>query len=330
MSDVRPDWKPGFTLAIARQRAAMLAKARGFFASRNVLEIEVPSLSPSTVSDPNIDSIRATLRHYPGQDFYLQTSPEYYMKRLLCDGFPDIYSIGKVFRDGESGRRHQPEFTMIEWYRLGFGQEDIIDECCTLIEQLIDRRNVHSNRDVLDYTEAFKRYAGIDPFLADASALADACDADDRLRSVIGDDRDAWLDLLLSRRIVPAFATDCLTVLKHYPARQAALARLCPANALVADRFEVFLGDLELANGYVELRDAGEQQERWERDLRQRKEKGGDPVPLDGRLLDAMRHGLPACAGVAVGFDRLVMLAANASDIAQVQSFVLGNFQAHE
>jgi lysyl-tRNA synthetase class 2 len=253
---------------------------------------------------------------------YLQTSPEYFMKRLLCSGFPDIYSIGKVFRDGESGRRHQPEFTMVEWYRLGFGMQDMIDECCAFIVRLVDRRELNSGPDIIDYADAFARFAGIDPFRARPSVLADACDADDRLREVLGDDRDAWLDLLMTQKVIPALATDRLSVIRHYPASQGALARICPGDASLADRFEVFFADLELANGYVELRDAGEQRERWQRDLRLRKIQGKDAVPQDDRLLEAMQHGLPACAGVAVGFDRLVMLDENVDDIAQVQSFV--------
>lgn len=315
------DWKPGCTLSTARRRAAMLASAREFFRVRDVLEVEVPSLSSCTVSDPNIESIRATLRQDPGKLAYLQTSPEYFMKRLLCSGFPDIYSIGKVFRDGESGRRHQPEFTMVEWYRLGFELPEIIEDCCAFIVQLLDNGDLKSGPDYLDFADAMMRFAGIDPFLAGPAALADACDADTRLRRVLGDDRDAWLDLLLTLKVIPSLATDRLTVIRHYPASQAALARRCPAKASLADRFEVFRGDLELANGYVELRNAGELQERWQRDLERRKEKGKDAVPLDNRLLDAQRHGLPACAGVAVGFDRLVMLRENADDIAQVQTF---------
>lgn len=308
----------------------MLANARRFFESRNVLEVELPSISHCTVSDSNIESIRVLLRRDSVGNHYLQTSPEYFMKRLLCNKFPDIYSICKVFRDGEAGRRHQPEFTMVEWYRLNFELQDMIDECCSFIAQIVDRIELKSTPEIYDYADAFEKFAGIDPLRAGCSTLADACNADHRLRGALGDDRDAWLDLLMTRKVIPALAKDRLTVIQHYPASQAALARLCPEDSLVADRFEVFLADMELANGYVELRDATEQHARWQSDLRLRKQKGLDAVPLDDKLLDAMRHGLPACAGVAVGFDRLVMLDQNVDNIARVQSFAFEELRKKE
>ena len=322
--DVRavPDgWQPTIAVSTARRRAAMLAKARHFFESRNILEVDVPSISLCTVSDPNIESIRAILRQDKGRVRYLQTSPEYFMKRLLCSGFPDIYSIGRVYRDGEAGRRHQPEFTMVEWYRRDFELEEMIDESCTFVSQLLERESLAVTPVILEYLDAVREHAGIDPLAAPCSSLADACSADDSLRNALGDNRDAWLDLLVSTKVVPTLAKDRLTVIRHYPASQAALARLCPEDSSIADRFEVFLGNMELANGYVELRDAAEQERRWQEDLRARRERGLDAVPLDDRLLAALRHGLPACSGVAAGFDRLVMLAEGADDIARVQSF---------
>jgi lysyl-tRNA synthetase class 2 len=314
-------WQSTLAVSTARRRAAMLATARRFFESRNVLEVEVPSISQYTVSDPNIESVRAVLRQDAGRIRYLQSSPEYFMKRLLCGGFPDIYSICRVYRDGEAGRRHQPEFTMVEWYRKGFELREMIDESCAFVVQLLDRASLNEMPLTLEYRDAVRERAGVDPVAAPCSSLADACGADDRLRSAIGDDREAWLDLLMSAKVVPTLAKDRLTVIRHYPASQAALARLCPDDSSVADRFEIFLGDMELANGYVELRNAADQESRWLDDLRSRREKGLDAVPLDRTLLDAMNHGLPACSGVAVGFDRLVMLAEGIDDIALVQTF---------
>jgi lysyl-tRNA synthetase class 2 len=314
-------WQPSIAVSTARRRAAMLASARHFFESRNILEVEVPSISQYAVSDPNIESIQVLLRQDKGCNRYLQTSPEYFMKRLLCDEFPDIYSICRVYRDGEAGRRHQPEFTMVEWYRREFGLRKMIDESCAFVSQLLGREPLQATPETCEYYDAIRQLAGIDPITTPCMSLADACDADDRLRGVIRDDRDAWLDLLMSRKVIPAFANDRLTVVRHYPASQAALARVCPMNSSVCDRFEVFLGDMELANGYVELRDAKEQESRWQNDLRIRREKGLDVVPLDSNLIVAMNHGLPACAGVAVGFDRLVMLAEGVNDISRVQSF---------
>jgi lysyl-tRNA synthetase class 2 len=316
-------WRPSFDISTARQRATMLAAARKFFEVRDVLEVELPSMSSRTVSDPNIESIRVSLGRDGGTCLYLQTSPEYFMKRLLCAGFPDIYSICKAFRESETGRQHQPEFTIVEWYRLGFGLQQMIDETCEFIEQMIRQRGRIRPKAVYEHSDLFREFAGIDPMRASYSALADACDADDRLRRIVGEDRDAWLDLLTTRKIAPRLPENRLTVIRHYPASQAALAQTCPENVSVADRFEVFLGGLELANGYVELRDGEQQLQRWQSDLISRQKKGLNAVPMDERLLEAMRHGLPACAGVATGFDRLVMLNTGIDHIARTQSFAL-------
>lgn len=243
------------------------------------------------------------------------------MKRLLCAGFPDIFEIGRVFRDGEAGARHQPEFTLIEWYRLGFGLDDMIEDTLALLARLIDERHLRSPPEVLEYRGAFRDLAGLDPFEAPVAALAGAADADAGLRAALGARRDDWLDLVLATRVAPRFAKDRLTVLRHYPASQAALARLCPADPAVADRFEVFFGDLELANGFVELADAGLQAARFERDQARRRETGLPRRPVDDRLLAALGHGLPACAGVAAGFDRLAMINEMMDDIARVQTF---------
>jgi lysyl-tRNA synthetase class 2 len=210
---------------------------------------------------------------------------------------------------------------MVEWYRKGFELKDMIDESCAFVMQLLDRASLKDMPETFEYRDAIRERAGVDPVAAPCSLLADACGADDSLRKAIGDDRNAWLDFLMSAKVAPTLAKDRLTVIRHYPASQAALARLCPDDSSVADRFEIFLGDMELANGYVELRNAADQESRWLDDLRSRREKGLDAVPLDRTLLDAMNHGLPACSGVAVGFDRLVMLAEGIDDIALVQTF---------
>ncbi len=314
-------WQPSCTPATARRRAQMLATARDFFSARGVLEVETPMLGPSAVSDPNIDSVHALLELDKGRHRYLHSSPEYRMKRLLCAGYPDIYSICKVFRDGEAGNRHQPEFTMAEWYRKGFGLQDMIRDSCDFIAKMLDPRWLPCAAESISYRQAFIRHAGLDPLQADCAALAAVVEADDRLQSAIGDDRDDWLDLVMSRRIAPALARDRLTVIRHYPASQAALARICPDDSSVADRFEVFLGDLELANGYVELLDADSQWQRWEADQERRRQKGKQQLPLDQELIDALRSGMPACAGVAAGFDRLLMINEQCDDIAKVQTF---------
>lgn len=299
----------------------MLRAARAFFASRSVLEVDTPALSLSAVSDPNIESVRAIFQLDNGMEHYLHTSPEYCMKRLLCAGYPDIYSICKVFRDNESGRRHQPEFTLAEWYRIGFGLQDMIGETCEFLARMIDRVHLQTPPMLFSYSQAFIELAGLDPLQSDSEALSIAVNADDRLREVLGDDRDAWLDLTMCRKVAPHFARDRLTVVRHYPASQAALARLCPDNPMVADRFEIFLGEDELANGYVELLDPVVLWQRWQTDQETRRRKAQAQLPLDRKLVDAMEHDMPACAGVAVGFDRLLMINENSDDIRRVQTF---------
>ena len=299
----------------------MLDTARRFFASRGVLEVETPILGPCAVSDPNIESIRALLLADGGRARYLHTSPEYRMKRLLCAGYPDIYSIGKVFRDGEAGQRHQPEFTMAEWYRKGYGMEEMIRESCDFVTALLEPQHLAGEPVSMSYREACIRHAGIDPRDAGVQALAEATRADADLRSALGDDRNDWLDLVMSSRVAPALDGDRLTVIYHYPAEQAALARIDPDDDTVADRFELFLGDLELANGYVELLDPDILWRRWQGDLERRRRKGRALPPLDTALIDAQRNGMPPCAGVAVGFDRLLMINEQCADIAKVLTF---------
>lgn len=315
------EWRPTCDVETARRRAAMLARARAFFAARDVLEVETPALSPAAVSDPHLESVEARLAVDRGRRRYLRTSPEFSMKRLLCAGYPDIYEIGRVFRDGEAGARHSPEFTLAEWYRSGFELCGIVADTLDFLAALIDERHLARPPEQLDYREAFRRFAGLDPFEASLAALAEAAGADASLSAALAERRDDWLDLVLATRITPCFAPDGLTVLRHYPASQAALARLCPSDPAVADRFEVFRGELELANGFVELRDAAEQAARIEQDQARRREAGLPVRPRDDRFLAALAHGLPPCAGVAVGFDRLVMINEMADDIRRVQTF---------
>jgi len=299
----------------------MLAAARGFFDRRGILEVDTPALSRAAASDPHIDSIRAQLDLRPEEDFYLRTSPELAMKRLLCAGYPDIYEIARVFRDGEAGPRHQPEFTLIEWYRLGFSLDQMMRETVDLLTTLLEPERLSQPPVYRSYRNAFSDFAGIDPLTTGLDALQGAAGADARLAAAVGRRRDDWLDLLLATRVAPAFPSDCLTVLHHYPASQAALARLSPADPSVAERFEVFRGDLELANGFVELGDVAEQAARFERDQALRHARGRPTRPIDRRFLAALEAGLPACAGVAAGFDRLLMINERVDDITTVVSF---------
>ena len=312
------DWQPASGPGPAARRAAMKRRIRAYFEKQHVLEVDTPMLSPYAASDPQIESLEITKSQVSSTPLYLHTSPEFCMKRLLAAEYPDIYSLCRVFRDGESGRHHQPEFTMLEWYRLGMGLDEIIADTVGVIQAALDRE---IDVDYIDYRDAFDAACGLDPLSASAEALADAAGADDELREAVGDERDDWLDLLLSTRVATTFAPDHLTVLRHYPASQAALARLCPDDPAVADRFEVFLGSVELANGYVELTDAKEQARRIEADNEARRRRGRPVRPVDELLLAALISGLPECAGVALGLERLQMLFHKTDDIGKVITF---------
>ena len=318
-------WQPSSGPDVARRRAERLAVVRRFFAARNVLEVDVPALGMAAGSDPNIESLRvgpAADGHAPR---FLHTSPEFAMKRLLAGGYPDIFSIARVFRGGEQGRRHEAEFTLIEWYRRGFDLTAMAAETAALIAGVLERPELATGAQHLRYADAFTAELGIDVLDDGIDALAAAAGADERLRDSLGEDRDAWLDLLLSCRVAPGFDGSRLTVLSHYPASQAALARLDPGDRRFALRFEIFLADLELANGYVELLDADEQRRRFSIELERRRLSDRPVAPIDEALLAALEHGLPECAGVALGFERLHMLYEGVDDIAQVLTLRSGH-----
>ena len=314
-------WRPAAGVQAARDRAAMMRRIRDYFDTESVLEVDTPSLSNSAVSDTQIESFEIPTSLVSQEPIYLHTSPEFCMKRLLCAGFPDIFSICRVFRDGESGLRHPPEFTMIEWYRLGLGLESIIDDTLKMIRAALTPALLSDEPIQFEYRDCFLSNANVDPLTATIEELAHAAGADTGLRQSIGGERDDWLDLILTTRVAPSFEPHRLTVLRHYPASQAALARLCPKDSRVADRFEVFLGTVELANGYVELLDAEEQATRIERDNEERRHRRRTIRPHDSKLLAALESGLPACAGVAVGFERLQMIFADTQDMRDVITF---------
>lgn len=302
----------------------MLARIRAFFAARGVLEVETPVLAHRAVTDPQLHSLE-TRRTGPGaadgERLYLQTSPEFAMKRLLCAGAGPIYQVSRVFRDGERGRMHNPEFTLIEWYRPGFDHHRLMDETAALVCDLL---GLPPESERLSYGALFRERLGIDPHAATADELA-ACAA--RRGLDLGGEalaRDGWLDLLLSHLIQPGLGVERPAFVYDYPASQAALARLKDGDGggpPVGERFELYFRGVELANGYHELGDAAEQRARFERDNAQRGALGLSAIAPDERLLAALAHGLPPCAGVALGFDRLVMLAAGLSDIAEAMAF---------
>ncbi len=297
----------------------MLARARCYFEHQDVMAVDTPALSRWATSDPGIDSVAVRSRTLGG--CFLGASPEHHMKRLLAAGYPDIYSICRVYRDGEAGPRHAPEFTLAEWYRRGFNLSAIVDDTVGFIATCLDDASLAKSFVRTTYSEAVKRHAGADPLSAGIEELAACAAADERLRRQVGDDRDAFLDLIMAAVVAPTLPTDRLTVISHYPASQASLARLCPDDARVADRFEVYYGPLELANGFVELTDAGEQRRRVDSDLARREQLGRAREAWDRNLLAALEAGLPDCAGVAVGLERLHMVLERTDDIADVMTF---------
>ena len=299
----------------------MMRRVRACFEAAGVLEVDTPALAAAAVSDTQIESLAIDGSAISKLPLFLHTSPEFCMKRLLADGYPDIFSICRVFRDGEAGRQHQPEFTMIEWYRRGMELSEIVEDAVAVIQCALDDMAPAAPPAELDYCEAVRDATGLDPLTTDVASLASVLQADARLRDALGQEKDDWLDLLLATLVVPGFARDRLTILKHYPASQAALARLCPANPAVADRFEIFLGPIELANGYVELTDAAEQAARIAADNEARARRGRPVRPVDTNLLGALESGLPECAGVAMGFERLQMIHDQTDDIRDVITF---------
>ena len=281
------DWRPLASVAALRARAALLVQIRAFFAARDVLEVQTPLLGEGTVTDPDVTGIEV-----PGYG-YLQTSPEYFMKRLLAAGVPSCYQLAPAFRHEERGRRHNPEFAMLEWYRLGFDDQALMAEVAALVSEVLGPGEVRSvtYRELLGVSE---REIVETPRDELDLAFVEACDA------------------LMGR----VFVTD-------YPAAQAALAqtRTSDAGETTAARFELVIDGMEIANGYFELRDAGEHRRRFDEDLAIRGARGLALKPIDERFLDALDEGLPACAGVALGVDRLVMLALGADSLDAVLAF---------
>ena len=304
------------TPALLRTRAALLARIREFFAERGVLEVDTPALSTAGISDPAIESVAASLG---GRRYWLHTSPEYAMKRLLAAGVGDCYQICRVFRDGELGRWHQPEFTMLEWYRVGWDETALMDEVEELIERVVGEPVLAGPGSRLSYADAFERCLGIDPH-GNVSGLPGSL-ANLGIDVPEGLDRDALLDLAFSEAVAALFEPDVLTFIYDYPASQAALAAIKPQTPPVAARFEAFAGGIELANGFRELTDAAEQRARFVREIETRRARGQPVAPLDDAFLDALKHGLPPCAGVAVGVDRLVALAAGVGNVSDTMSF---------
>lgn len=307
------DWRPTALTGQLEARAGLLRAIREFFHDRNVLEVETPLMSKSGNTDPEIHSIRTDA----GQ--YLRTSPEFALKRLLAAGSGDIYELGRVFRQGESGRSHNPEFTLLEWYRTGWSYRQLMDEVADLVKFCgkgkFDRWPVNA----ISYRQLFLDHLRVDPLTADVQLLGSTA-GDHGIRD-IDLERNQWLDLLLSFVIQPALPKQCLTFVFDYPADQAALSRIRPGDPPLAERFELYLGRTELANGYQELTDAIEQRRRFEAENTERESLGKPVCRIDQRLISALEHGLGECAGVALGVDRLLMAIGDVDSIDDVTAF---------
>jgi lysyl-tRNA synthetase class 2 len=312
-------WRPSAGRAMLERRAALLARIRAFFASRGVLEVDTPFLVNHAVSDVHIHSARV---EFPGAPpHFLHTSPEYAMKRLLAAGSGDIFQICHVVRALERSRVHNAEFTLLEWYRIGFSLDDLMDEVEALVRDLAARL-AEGSTERLPYRDAFRRELALDPYAASNAELIRVAQSFGFVHggtSVVT--RDDLLDFLMAARIGPALGRQGLTFIHSYPASQAALARRDPNDARAAERFELYRDGVELANGYHELASSIEQRARFEADNQERRRRGMPTFAIDEHLLAALAAGLPDCTGVALGIDRLLMLAAGAEHIDEVIAF---------
>ncbi len=311
------NWRPTAELAQLRARAHLLQTLRQFFADRGVLEVETPLLCDSGVTDPAIETLQVTTSDALSAARHLQTSPEYAMKRLLAAGSGPIYQVARAFRDGEAGARHNPEFTLLEWYRPGYDYHQLMTEVAELVRICLGE--IPQRR--VTYRQLFMDILQLDPFVASVEELSATARRHLDPGGMAGD-RDLWLDLLMSHVIEPQLAEVGMCFVYDYPASQAALSVVEKEDdALVARRFELYVRGFELANGYYELTDAAEQRRRFLHDNSLRRERGQAERPLDARLLAALEHGLPAGSGVALGVDRLLMLSTDTDDIRQVLAF---------
>jgi len=315
---VAADWRPTASLATLRLRAALLRRTRQYFAETGALEIETPTLVRAAVTDVHLESLE--VRAGDGSPVgFLHTSPEYAMKRLLCAGAPDVYQVARVFREGERGRNHNPEFTMLEWYRLGIDHRALMQDVEALLRALLEPHRTVGPTQHVTYSDAFEAALGIDPLAAGAHEIVAALGrAGADVPESLLEEHDGLLDLAMATVVAPRFPEDRVTFLHDFPASQAALARV---RGPVASRFEAFWGALELANGFHELGDATEQSRRFAADLATRRHRGQPERAPDARFIAALAAGLPPCAGVALGFDRVVMVATGASHIDEVIAF---------
>lgn len=318
-------WQATMTWENAQKRAQILKQVRKFFAERNVVEVETPALSQGTVTDVYLDAFQCNYNFLASSSsdesdtLYLQTSPEFHMKRLLASGYGCIYQICKAFRHEEAGRYHNPEFTMLEWYRIGFNQFDLMSEVSDLLKAVLACKEPQLS----SYQDIFLKHVAIDPLTASFEALIDLISARGKSAQwlVQSKDKDLLLQFIFSELIEPEIGKDAPQFVYNFPVAQASLAKVNQDDSRVAERFECYYRGIELVNGFNELTDANEQLKRFEQDNEKRASQGLPLRPIDTNFIAALKLGLPQCAGVALGVDRLVMLANSSSNIEKVQSF---------
>lgn len=302
-------WQPSASVTALQQRAALNKKIRDFFYQQQVMEVETPIVNRYAVADQCLQPF--SVSQLDQQSGYLHTSPEYAMKRLLAAGSGDIYQLCKVFRASESGKKHNPEFTMLEWYRLGLSMNELMQEVLQFLQHIFAAQ---IDCQFVSYRQAMMQHAQLDPFSASDHQVAEV--GQGIAQADLGLERDGWLDIIMSHKVEPSLAKDQLTFIYHYPSSQAALAKVITDNNLaVAERFEVYYQGIELANGYHELTDPDEQLRRFEL------EQQSTQREIDQYFCQALQAGLPQCSGVAIGVDRLLMLQHNYQQINQVISF---------
>ncbi len=314
-------WQPAAPIANLLKRATIMAQIRRFFSDRGLLEVETPAMSQATVTDIHLVPFETRFvgpGAALGMPLYLMTSPEYHMKRLLAAGSGPIFQLCRSFRNEESGRHHNPEFTMLEWYRPHYDMYRLMNEVDDLLQETLECESAET----LSYQQVFTRHIGLDPLSADKAQLYDAAvklNLDEA--ASVDDDRDTLLQLLFAMGVEPNIGREKPTFVYHFPASQAALAEISTEDHRVADRFEAYFKGIELANGFRELTDSTEQRQRFVQDNRKRTLLNLPPKPIDENLLAALEHGIPECAGVALGVDRLIMLALNAHSLSEVIAF---------
>lgn len=317
-------WQPSCDLQQLRVRSQLLAAIRIFFQKKDVLEVETPLLCHTTGTDPQLDFFSSQFHSPPNdQILFLQSSPEFAMKRLLAAGSGSIFQICKAFRNGESGRYHNPEFTILEWYRVNFTLQDLMDEVAELLMGIVKPYLALKPVQSVSYQQIFSEKTGLDPLFFNQQAYHRYAveQGIPEAISICADNHVLWLDFIFSHKVQPDLGEDAFCLVHSYPAIQSSLARVNKANPDVAERFEVFVKGVELGNGFFELADVLEQEKRFDRELEYRRANLLPEVEKDGLFLAALQSGLPECSGVAIGLDRLLMVMTDSQAIDEVLAF---------